>query len=89
MTAVPTSFGRVEGGDEGDPVKSSQRVAGPRGVPVVRVHDVGSPIAVDGGEGGDLAAIDAMAGDEPVPFPPEPSAVAWSPPPTAHPLPAR
>lgn len=38
---------------------------------------------------GVVAAIDAMAGDEPVPFPPEPSAVAWSPPPTAHPLPAR
>jgi len=38
---------------------------------------------------GIVAAVDAAAGDVPVPFPDEPSAVAWSPPPTAHPMPGR
>ena len=34
---------------------------------------------------GVVAAVDAVAGEAPVAFPDEPSAVAWTPPPTAHP----
>ena len=42
---MPTTFGGMNRRDERRSIEGGQRVAGPGVVPVVNVHDIGSPIA--------------------------------------------
>ena len=63
--AVAPALGRVERGDEAGAEQRRQRVGGPGDLPVVAVHDVGGPAALEAGDELDQVVVGGGdAGDE-------------------------